>query len=484
MVDSTDIREGLEAYLEGLRRDECYRVERVLKESPAEKTSVVYFKGVNGAEQGPFVRKEIRRGVGLGSVYLELYRQRRIGRRFKYLPAIYDCFEMGDVLVVVMEHVEGSTLRQLVGGTDAADRPRLAKRVFPALLDAVSELHSALDSPVVHRDLTPANIVCSDADPAILTIIDLGIARTYKEDADTDTAHFGTRPYAPPEQYGFGQTDVRSDVYALGLVLFFCLTGRDATASDRSGGYGAPGVPGQVSAVIAKAASLDPEDRYPDASGLRDALARAWDGTREGRDGAAGDGARRVRRPAERRPSEDMPAAGSGAKARSQRNNLSSDRPSRNAAVAADRPGGPSSPRRSRADDVRPKNGRDALPSDAGIVPQTPHVVFSHVPEKLGKAWNVLIAAVYLFFVAVLVACVVDPTEATASFPLWFRVYTFLIRMNLDLALIAWLAWDKRRLERRYPEVRRTWGWWLLRCVAVFFANEIVFSAIRHAALG
>lgn len=88
---------------------------------------------------------------------------------------------------------------------------------------------------MIHRDLKPSNIIVTGANYtpddgltfSSLVIIDLGIARVWRDGADADTVKFGTRPYAPPEQYGFGQTSVRSDVYALGALLFFCLTGVD-----------------------------------------------------------------------------------------------------------------------------------------------------------------------------------------------------------------------------------------------------------------
>ena len=84
-------------------------------------------------------------------------------------------------------------------------------------------------APVIHRDLKPSNIIVSGANYtpdtgmtfSSLVIIDLGIARVWREGADADTVKFGTRPYAPPEQYGFGQTSVRSDVYALGACCSF-----------------------------------------------------------------------------------------------------------------------------------------------------------------------------------------------------------------------------------------------------------------------
>ncbi|MZJ26328.1 hypothetical protein GT516_00170 [Collinsella sp. BIOML-A4] len=88
---------------------------------------------------------------------------------------------------------------------------------------------------VIHCDLKPSNIIVSGvryaADAGMtfssLVIIDLGIAHVWRDGADADTVKFGTRPYAPPEQYGFGQTSVRSDIDALGALLFFCLTRTD-----------------------------------------------------------------------------------------------------------------------------------------------------------------------------------------------------------------------------------------------------------------
>lgn len=86
---------------------------------------------------------------------------------------------------------------------------------------------------MIHRDLKPSNIIVTGANYtpddgltfSSLVIIDLGIARVWRDGADADTVKFGTRPYAPPEQYGFGQTSVRSDVYALGRPVVLLLDG-------------------------------------------------------------------------------------------------------------------------------------------------------------------------------------------------------------------------------------------------------------------
>lgn len=111
--------------------------------------------------------------------------------------------------------------------------------------------------------------------PRSFVLIDLGIARTWREGAEADTTRLGTRNYAPPEQFGFGQTSVRSDVYALGAVLWFCLTGEDpAPGMDSRQLAERPDVPSDLRRVVAKAMSFDPEARYASA----EELARAVEG--------------------------------------------------------------------------------------------------------------------------------------------------------------------------------------------------------------
>lgn len=110
-----------------------------------------------------------------------------------------------------------------------------------------------------------------------LVIIDLGIARVWREGADSDTVKFGTRPYAPPEQYGFGQTSVRSDVYALGALLFFCLTGTDPKPGrDMREQCEACDVPALLADVICMAMALDPAKRFASAKALGYAVRAAY----------------------------------------------------------------------------------------------------------------------------------------------------------------------------------------------------------------
>ena len=263
------MEDELSNYLSALDRDSCYRVDAVLKQGPLETTERVYFVGEkNGAELGPFVRKYL--APGLGGAYERIHAAQRDGARLSHLPRIVECHRQDERLVVVMEHVAGETLAEAVAS--ATDRLDLVRRVFPDLCDAVSELHELFDPPIIHRDLKPGNVMVSAGG---VTLIDPGIARTWREGGEQDTTHFGTRAYAPPEQFGFGQTDVTSDVYALGMLLFFCLMGRDPMAADRERGFAGVGVPEPLRAVVAQATELDPARRLQTVRKFKDALLAA-----------------------------------------------------------------------------------------------------------------------------------------------------------------------------------------------------------------
>lgn len=253
----------------------AYRVEEILKVSSAETTQLVYLRVSDGRELGPYVRKLIVAGSGIGGAYRTLLDAQARGKRFRQLPRIVSISDKGRVFEVLMEHVSGATLREVVRSARAADRKGLTALLMPAVCDAVIELHEGFDVPVIHRDLTPTNVICSEADPATPVLIDLGIAREWREGASCDTTYFGTQSYAPPEQFGFGQTDVRSDVYALGMLTFFCLAGRDPEPEDRERGFKRSAISAAWRKVIEKACALDPAARYQSVRELKAAVLAA-----------------------------------------------------------------------------------------------------------------------------------------------------------------------------------------------------------------
>lgn len=285
-----ELTAALAEHLASLGRDDSYRVERVLKRSSVETTELVYFEGTGGGSLGPFVRKRIDASAQIGGAYERLFASQRAGRRFEHLPRIVDCRRVGDELNVVMEYIEGETLGALVDRLGAT--PDYARELYPALCDAVGELHAGFamagetSAPVIHRDLKPSNIIVTGANYtsddgltfSSLVIIDLGIARVWRDGADADTVKFGTRPYAPPEQYGFGQTSVRSDVYALGALLFFCLTGVDPKPGlDMREQCEARGIPTPLADAVCMSMALDPAKRFASAEALGRATRAAYD---------------------------------------------------------------------------------------------------------------------------------------------------------------------------------------------------------------
>ena len=178
-------------------------------------------------------------------------------------PLAADCFAQGERHYLVRSFLPGQTLaqwREKAGGCTEEQCVSIGRKVC-ALLE---RLH-ALEPPVIHRDIKPENIVLGE-DGAV-GLIDFGIARQYKPERESDTRLMGSRSTAPPEQYGFAQTDGRADLYALGATLSWLLTG----SYERDALEGAP-VSRRLRRVLAKAAAFSPADRYPTAAALGRAL--------------------------------------------------------------------------------------------------------------------------------------------------------------------------------------------------------------------
>lgn len=190
--------------------DDAYHVEQVLARGPRGVTELVTIDGV-----GPFVRKKIPTVLAQRGVWSALG-----GSTCPRLPRVEATYELPDCVAVVLDYIPGLTLEQAV-----AERGRLqqneAVSLAQQICEAVQELHRL---GILHRDLTPANIIVAD-DGA--HIIDLGIARPLTDTANRnrDTTALGTYGFASPEQYGFAPTDVRSDIFSLGRILGFMLTG-------------------------------------------------------------------------------------------------------------------------------------------------------------------------------------------------------------------------------------------------------------------
>ena len=143
------------------------------------------------------------------------------------LPRIVDIIDNGITIYVVMDYIEGESLDKILNEYGSQSEEMVigwAKQ----LCDALGYLHMQ-NPPIIYRDMKPANIMLKPE--GNIKIIDFGIAREYKEQNLADTTVLGTKGYAPPEQYS-GQTDARSDIFALGMTMHHLLTGVDPRSGD------------------------------------------------------------------------------------------------------------------------------------------------------------------------------------------------------------------------------------------------------------
>lgn len=188
------------------------------------------------------------------------------------LPKVSDFFVEGDKLYLVMEFIEGQTLQERL---DDASGPLSEAQVLnwaAQLCDVLGYLHSRTP-PIIFRDLKPGNVMVDAAGQ--IKLIDFGVARLFKPGQARDTANFGTVGYAPPEQYGQGQTDARSDVYALGVLLHQLLTRYDPTMTPFNlppARKVNPAVSAQVEQAIIQATQPVPVHRYQNMSEFKAAL--------------------------------------------------------------------------------------------------------------------------------------------------------------------------------------------------------------------
>lgn len=159
----------------------------------------------------------------------------------------------GERRFLIREYVEGVTLDGYIDLHGVFSEEQSA-RIAHDLCNTILRLHT-LPEPVIHRDIKPQNIIYTPQKNCVL--IDLGAARRYREESEKDTVYIGTAIAAAPEQFGYRQTDVRSDVYALGvLMLYLCTGSYDLARCDEIKNK-------RLAGIIRRCTRFDPADRYP-----------------------------------------------------------------------------------------------------------------------------------------------------------------------------------------------------------------------------
>jgi serine/threonine protein kinase len=144
-----------------------------------------------------------------------------------HLPGIHDHFTDGGRWYLVMDFIEGETLRKFLLQRGAPGLPvEEVLRLADQLCDVLTYLHTH-NPPIIYRDLKPSNIMVTSS--GHLYLIDFGIARLFKPSQTCDTVTAGTAGYAAPEQLGTAQTTVQSDIFSFGVTLHELLTGLHPT---------------------------------------------------------------------------------------------------------------------------------------------------------------------------------------------------------------------------------------------------------------
>ena len=172
-------------------------------------------------------------------------------------PKPVSCITSEDICFLIKEFIDGETLKERVDKEVLSDGEIIG--IISKLCTDIEKLHS-LNPPIILRDIKPENIVAADGE---YILIDFDASREYDEEASSDTEYVGTRATAAPEQFGYSQTDARTDVYAIGMLMLYMKTGsfnRDISVSSN------------LDKIIRKCIEFSPSGRYNSVSELKKAL--------------------------------------------------------------------------------------------------------------------------------------------------------------------------------------------------------------------
>lgn len=185
-------------------------------------------------------------------VYLQLQQLNSL-----HIPNIAHAKEKEGCLIVIEEYINAPTLDSYITNQEIEEKQAI--QIIKQLVDCLQVLH-ALKKPIIHRDIKPENIFY---DRGQIILFDFDIARIYSDTKNKDTVVLGSVGYASPEQFGFGQSDTRSDIYALGVLLNVLLTKHLPQECLHEGKY---------KKIIIKATNVDRNNRYNSVEEFKRAL--------------------------------------------------------------------------------------------------------------------------------------------------------------------------------------------------------------------
>lgn len=175
---------------------------------------------------------------------------------FANIAAVFDVSEVENEVTVLEEFVNGVTVADIL--LNGLYDERGVKHIVKSLCDALTVIHSY---GIVHRDIKPENVMITDN--GTIKLIDFDAARLFKNGQSKDTKIMGTAGYAAPEQLGLAQSDERTDIFALGVLMNVMLTGEHPSKKLYKG---------KMTKIIEKCIQLDPQKRYTTAAELKKSL--------------------------------------------------------------------------------------------------------------------------------------------------------------------------------------------------------------------
>ena len=232
----------VEEFLTSVRKE--YSVLKVLSSKNENKVLLLLHKTLN--------RKLVFR---ISQNYLPIYDFLKTIQH-ENLPIIFDTFTLEDGFVVLEEYIEGLSVAEVL--QTGLYNYKGAKRVIIDLCDALAVLHG---TGFVHRDVKPENIMISESGK--VKLIDFNASRPVSSEKQEDTVALGTLGYASPEQFGISQSDSRTDVYALGVLLNVMLTGEHPSKKFAKGKAGR---------IVLKCTNIVPDLRYKSVFEVKQAL--------------------------------------------------------------------------------------------------------------------------------------------------------------------------------------------------------------------
>lgn len=221
--------------------DEKYQLVKVLKNTDKTKIFVLRHKELG--------KEIVKRTVdGEGEVYFVLRKLSHLN-----IANVYEAFKGETGVTVLEEYIDGQTVAEYL--KENLYTPGGVKAIIGSLCDALDFLHS---NKIIHKDIKPENVMIDNS--GTVKLIDFDASRIYKPYQSKDTKILGTTGFAAPEQYGLNQTDERTDIYSLGVLMNVMLTGEPPERKLYKG---------KLKKVIIKCTQSIPDNRYQSVKELK-----------------------------------------------------------------------------------------------------------------------------------------------------------------------------------------------------------------------